>query len=117
MRFEFGSFPETYTDLDSLYKKVIYKLTGAVSVGLIVTGCYSFRFEDLDNPNNPYMNSIVGVVDPESDIDIYSDYDKEIIYIVDEDYTNDKTVCLATDSLEGGALAVLNRCYRLKIGT
>ena len=111
MTIDFGLYPKTYTDLDDLYKKVLYKQTGAKSIGLVVFDSNSFGFVDSENLNNPYMKKIVGVVDPLSRVDIYSFNSSGIIYVVDEDETNNRIVCVVTDSLEGGTMEILKRSY------
>lgn len=111
MNIDWGLFPETYTDLEDLYKKVVYKLTGAKTIELVVFDSNTFGFEDRENPNNPYMKRVVGVVDPYSNVDIYSFNCGGIIYVVDEDETNHITVCVATDSLESGMMGVIKRSY------
>lgn len=111
MTIDFGLYPETYTDLNDLYKKVVNKQTGAESTGLVIFDSNSFGFVDRENPNNPYMKNIIGIVDPLSEVDIYSYNCSGIIYVVDEDETNNRIVCVATDSLEGGPMEVLKRSY------
>lgn len=110
-RIDFGLYPETYMDLEDLYRKVIFKHTGAKLIELVVLDSNTFGFVDCENPNNPYMKRIVGVVDPHSNVDIYSYKSGGIIYVVGEDETNNRIVCVATDSLAGGALKVLKSIY------
>lgn len=107
---ELFPFPRVYTSLEEVIGEEIVKYTGARRAQAIIHSSSSFSFEDREDPLNPYMNSVLCLVDPQSEVDMFTHEEGGIIYCVDEDETNHRLVVVASNESDG--LEVIRRTTR-----
>lgn len=107
---ELFPFPRVYTSLEEVIGEEIVKYTGARLAQAIIHSSSSFSFEDREDPLNPYMNSVLCLVDPQSEVDMFTHEEGGIIYCVDEDESNHRLVVVASNELDG--LEVIRRALR-----
>lgn len=107
---ELFPFPRVYTSLEEVIEEEIVKRTDARRIQAIIHSSNSFGFEDREDPSNSDINSILCLVDPLSEVDMYKHDEGGIIYNVDEDESNFRLVVVASN--RSGGLEIIKRTIR-----
>lgn len=104
--YRFITIPKVYTETEEFCAK---ERTGTSNARLVNLGNGRFFIEDERNPDNPYFERFIGLVDPKADIDLDDIASAPLLYVADDEKTG-QTIVIATDGNNG---LDVNLFYRL----